>query len=151
MACKHQSWLASLPPRDPCARCGYAETPSSPTTPPVAPQHHSQQQQPSNLSTYAGPSADFRRANVLTPAQSESAMEEGLLIGEEFLAGGGYQTISRVEGEGEDVVVEQPESVVVGKGKGKGKGRKRVGECGGSEGSDGDEKGGEAVAKVADG
>ena len=118
MARKKHAWRASLP-QDPCARCGYTSAPSA----------SSAQQQPAtepagnvqpNVYPYAGPSADFRETNVLTPERSsssdESAMEEGLLLGSDFE--GGYQTISREE----DTVVEQPEGVVVGKGK-KGKGK----------------------------
>lgn len=117
MARKKQAWLKELP-KEPCGTCGYTETDEP------ASQPQQQQQQPvrgvrtpaqANVFPYAGPSAYFRQASVLTPERSESAMEEGLLIGSDFE--GGYQTIDRDEG----TTVEQPDSVVVSKGKVKGK------------------------------
>lgn len=117
MARKKNGWLASLP-NEPCARCGFTEHDETPLAP------AQQRSRPAlivrapaqpNVFPYAGPSAEFRQANTLTPQVSDSAIEEGLLIGSDFE--GGYQTISRDE----DAVVEQPENVVVVKAKAKGK------------------------------
>lgn len=124
MARKKDAWLASLPPPT-CERCGYTSPSSTPSTAqpatkplPPLPAEHAQP----NIYPYAGPSAEFRQSNILTPDRSESeesAMEEGLLLGSDFE--GGYQTISREE----ETVVEQPEGVVVGGKVRKGKGRKK--------------------------
>ena len=143
MARKKKAWLATLP-REPCARCGYTEIEDNATSAPqrqTHPAHASSTPPQPNVYPYAGPSADFRQANILTPEQSESAMEEGLLIGSDFE--GGYQTMSSRD---DETVVEQPERVVVVKGKGKGK--KKVGgrgEGGSSAGQDDrtDKEGGE--------
>lgn len=108
MARKKDAWLVSLP-KDPCARCGYTDIDGDS---PANRANHSSIQH--NIHPYASPSADFRQANILTPEQSESAMEEGLLIGSDFE--GGYQTMARED----ETTIEQPEGVVVVKGKSKG-------------------------------
>ena len=104
MARYKASWLASLP-KEQCARCGYSEDQAEPTTP-----HQHSTGQCSNMFTYAGPSAGFRQANILTPECPESVMEEGLLIGSDI--GSGYGSIERPE-----PTLDQPAEVVVGKGK----------------------------------
>ena len=109
MARYKKRWLANLP-KHPCARCGYTE--SEDTTP--NPDHHSREQRP-NTFVYAGPSAEIKRADVLTPETQDDSMEQGLLIGSDF--GSSYGSVDRSE-----PTIEQPEEVVVGKGKAK-KGR----------------------------
>lgn len=125
MARKKNAWLASLP-QGACERCGYTSSTTSNTRAEVAAAlDHAKGHVRPNVYPYAGPSADFRDANVLTPERSESdesAMEEGLLLGSDFE--GGYQTISH-PGLERETVIEQPEGVVVGLGK-KGKGKKKA-------------------------
>lgn len=118
MAREHKKWRAALQ-KDPCNRCGYLESAAAPNTP--APGN----QCPSNTYTYAGPSAQFPRADVLTPVSQESAMEERLLIGSE--SGSRYGTVEC--NEHSEPIVEQPEEVVVCKGKKK---KKAVNSKGGS-------------------
>lgn len=117
MARKKHAWLASLP-KDTCARCGYTDieddSPSC-ARPHSDPTHDDLSKGEPNVHPYAGRSADFGQANILTPEQSESVMEEGLLIGSDF--GGGYQTMARDD----ETTIEQPEGAVVVKTKGKGK------------------------------
>ena len=108
MAHKKKNWLSKLE-RRPCDRCGYVEEQNDSST--------SNQQLPHehpNVFPYAGPSANFGRANVLTPESPESIMEEGLLIGSDF--GSSYGAIDRTE-----PVLEPPHEIVVGKGKKKAK------------------------------
>ena len=115
MARKRLGWLAGLTV-EPCARCGYAEIDVSASPQPSRPIRTSRAPARPNVVPYVGPSADLRQANVLTPQTSESAMEEGLLIGSDFE--GGYQTISSRD---EEPAGQQAENVVVVKGKAKGK------------------------------
>ena len=107
MARKKKDWLVSLP-KEPCPRCGYEDMDASSAvlgTPRQHPNH-----QPHNTFTYAGPSTDFRQANLMTPQSPENAMEEGLLIGSDISTG--YGSI-----EPSEPTIEQPEEIVVGKGK----------------------------------
>ena len=101
---KKQIWLSTLGKQS-CARCGYNEEQNDP---PISDHRHDSEG--ANIFAYAGPSADFGRANVLTPESPESAMEEGLLIGSDF--GSDYGSVKRTE-----PVLEPPEEIVVGKGK----------------------------------
>ena len=107
---KEKQWRAKLKPA-PCDRCGYVEETSDPPSDerPASAEHP-------NVFTYAGPSASFRRSNILTPESPESAMEEGLLIGSDF--GSNYGSVDRSQYE---PVLESPEEIVVGKGKKKAK------------------------------
>lgn len=73
---------------------------------------------PPNIFGYAGPSATYQDPNLVTPESSDSAMEEGLLIGSDFSTG--YGSISHPE-----CTLEQPDEVVVG-----GKGKKKAGRGG---------------------
>lgn len=117
MARKKKTWLASLF-KEPCARCGYTEIDDAPLPSNQAQSHPrvaNRAPERPNVFPYAGPSARFQETTVLTPQASDSAMEEGLLIGSDFE--GGYQTISRDD----ETVIEQPEGIAVTKGKGKGK------------------------------
>lgn len=114
MARKRLGWLAGLT-IEPCARCGYTEIDISASQRPSRPIRTARRPARPNVVPYIGPSADFRQANVVTPEASESAMEEGLLIGSDF--DGGYQTISKDE----EPATQQAENVVVVKGKAKGK------------------------------
>ena len=102
MARYKKRWLARQL-KEPCARCGYVQS----TAEAALPHSHSQ---PSNTFAYAGPSAEFGRANVLTPETPESTMEQGLLIGSD--CGSDYGSVDRPE-----PTLEQPQEVVVGKGK----------------------------------
>lgn len=109
---KKKAWLSTLQAR-PCARCGYMEEPNNSTNR----EQQSHEEQP-NVFPYAGPSAEFGQANILTPESTgnhESAMEEGLLIGSDF--GSNYGSVER-----DEPVLEAPEGIVVGKGKKKVKG-----------------------------
>lgn len=107
MAHKKKNWLSTLE-QHPCARCGYVEQHGSTTS-----DQQCAHEQP-NVFPYAGSSANFGRANILTPESPESVMEEGLLIGSDF--GSGYGTVEHTE-----PVLEPPDEVVVGKGKKKAK------------------------------
>ena len=113
MARQKAKWLASLP-KEPCARCGYhdhaGEITVAPSHPPAATPAF-----PPNTFVYAGPSATAQHVNVATPAASESAMEEGLLIGSDFEHG--YGSIQQTD----EPVVQEPEEIVVSRPKGKGK------------------------------
>ena len=117
MARYKKQWLGSLLKQQ-CTRCGYSDDPGEPTTPQESSIHPAP-----NVFTYAGPSAvAFRDASVVTPESTDSAMEEGLLIGSDF--GSGYGSTERAE-----PTIEQPEEVVAGKGKkkktdGKGTGKR---------------------------
>ena len=104
MARYKKRWLANLQ-MQPCARCGYGEVSVEQTKP-----HRTTTDQAPNTFTYAGPSAQFRRTNILTPESPDSAMEEGLLMRSDFDTG--YGSIGRSE-----PTIDQPEQVVVGKGK----------------------------------
>lgn len=108
MARKKKDWLSKLE-RQPCDRCGYVEEQNEPAAVDQQPTHEHP-----NVFPYAGPSADFGRANVLTPESPESVMEEGLLIGSDF--GSSYGAVERTE-----PVLEPPNEIVVGKGKKKAK------------------------------
>lgn len=105
---KKQDWLSKLK-EQPCARCGYTEERND-----RDPANRLSSDAQPNIFPYAGPSAVFDRANILTPESPESAMEEGLLIGSDF--GSGYSSVERAE-----PVLKSPEEVVVGKGKKKAK------------------------------
>jgi len=113
MARQKAKWLASLP-QQPCARCGYHdEDCSNAAAPSRTPPSNSAF--PPNTFVYAGPSATAQHVNVATPAASESAMEEGLLIGSDFEHG--YGSIQQTD----EPVVQEPEEIVVSRPKGKGK------------------------------
>lgn len=104
MARSKKRWLANLPPQ-PCLRCGYGE----PCVQPTGAGSQTRKSRP-NTFAYAGPSAKFHQASVLTPDSLDSALEEGLLIGSDN--GEGYGAIVDPE-----PILEQPEEVSVGKGK----------------------------------
>lgn len=104
MARSKKKWFANLP-KQPCARCGFGE----PYVEPV-PRHQYSNEQPPNAFTFAGPSADFRQANVLPPYTPDSALEEVLLIGSDLETG--YGSIAHSER-----TIKEPEEVVVSKGK----------------------------------
>ncbi|KAF2719650.1 hypothetical protein K431DRAFT_286453 [Polychaeton citri CBS 116435] len=144
MGQKKAAWLAKLQ-APACERCGWLnqadsverhcqpQHPSPPNATKAQPSRPATRQnvQP-NLFTYAGPSASesatsYQRGDdILTPQHTESAMEEGLLIGSDV--GTGYGSIA--ESVAADTHLEpeldQPAEIVVGKGKGskkKGKGK----------------------------
>lgn len=101
MARYKKKWLAEVLDQ-PCERCGYSQTTNAAVPTPQPNSVH-----PPNNYAYAGPSAEFRQANVVTPSSPESAMEEGLLIDH----GAGYGSVDHGE-----PVIREPEEVIVAKG-----------------------------------